>query len=125
MKGLISMTTRRALLWAAVAFTVALGTAQAQKNKNEDTNTRTVQGVVTDGSDSVLTGAVVQLKDTKTLQVRSFITQDNGAYHFSGLSTNVDYELKAEHNGASSNTKTLSVFDTRKLSTLNLKVDKK
>jgi hypothetical protein len=72
-----------------------------------------------------VSGAVVQLKDTKTLQVRSFITQQDGAYHFAGLSTNVDYELKAEHEGASSGTKTLSVFDGRKNASINLKLDKK
>ena len=29
--------------------------------------------------------AVVQLKNTKTLQIRSFITQGDGNYHFTGL----------------------------------------
>ena len=81
-----------------------------------------MQGVVLDGSDNPVTGAVVQLKDTKTLQIRSFITQDKGEYHFAGLSTNVDYELKADRAGSSSGTKTLSVFDNRKLATLNLKL---
>ena len=52
--------------------------------------------------DNAVVGAVVQLKDTKTLQIRSFITQDKGEYHFAGLSTNIDYELKADHDGASS-----------------------
>lgn len=109
---------------AAVLSLVLMGTAGAQ-SKREDTNTRSVNGVVTDTSDAPVTGAVVQLKDTKTLQVRSFITQEGGTYHFSGLSTNVDYELKAEHQGASSSTKTLSVFDSRRQATINLKLDKK
>jgi Carboxypeptidase regulatory-like domain len=116
------MTTKRILASAVVVLTFALGTAVAQKAKREDTNTRTVQGVVLDGSDNPITGAVVQLKDTKTLQIRSFITQDKGEYHFAGLSTNVDYELKADHGGSSSGSKTLSVFDNRKLATLNLKL---
>ena len=46
--------------------------------------------------------AVVQLKNTKTLQIRSFITQDDGSYHFAGLGTDVEYQLKAEHEGATS-----------------------
>jgi hypothetical protein len=119
------MISRRMLaLGAAVSCLALVGTASAQ-SKREDTNTRTVQGVVSDAADTPVTGAVVQLKDTKTLQVRSFITQDGGSYHFSGLSTNVDYELKAEHQGASSGTKTLSVFDSRKQAIINLKLDKK
>jgi hypothetical protein len=119
------MISRRMLALGAVLLAGALvGTATAQ-GKREDSNTRTVNGVVTDSADAPVTGAVVQLKDTKTLQVRSFITQDGGSYHFAGLSTNVDYELKAEHQGASSSTKTLSVFDSRRQAIINLKLDRK
>jgi hypothetical protein len=118
------MKTKRVLASAAVLFALVLGVASAQ-NKAEDTNTRMVQGLVVSAADAPVSGAVVQLKDTKTLQVRSFITQQDGAYHFAGLSTNVDYELKAEHQGASSGTKTLSVFDGRKNASINLKLDKK
>lgn len=116
------MTTKRLIALAAVWLALAAGSAFAQKSKREDTNTRTVQGVVQDAGENAVTGAVVQLKDTKTLQVRSFITQGDGAYHFAGLSTNVDYEIKADHNGASSGTKTLSVFDSRKQANINLKL---
>lgn len=98
--------------------------AFAQHGRNEDTQTRSVQGVVHDASDNAVAGAVVQLKDTKTLQVRSFITKEDGSYHFAGLSTNVDYELKADYQGASSGNKTLSVFDSRKAATINLKLGK-
>jgi len=64
------------------------------------------------------------LKNTKTLQIRSFITKDHGAYYFHGLSTDIDYELKAEYQGASSPTKTLSSFDSRKQAVINLKLNK-
>ena len=96
--------------------------AQNKKNLNEDTNTRSVQGVVTDASGKPVSGAVVQLKDTKTLQIRSFITQDDGSYHFAGLNTNTEYELKADHDGATSGSKALSVFDSRKTAIINLKL---
>jgi hypothetical protein len=118
------MISRRLLTLAAVSL-FAIGLSGADKKDKQDANTRSVQGVVLDTAENVVQGAIVQLKDTKTLQVRSFITQDKGEYHFSGLSTNIDYELKAEHNGASSATKTLSVFDSRKLANMNLKLDKK
>ena len=117
------MTIRRAFALVAIVCTLALGMALAQKkDKREDTNTRTVQGVVLDNGDNAVVGAVVQLKDTKTLQIRSFITQDKGEYHFAGLSTNIDYELKADHDGTTSGSKNLSVFDNRKLVTMNLKL---
>ena len=96
-----------------------------KKDKKEDSTTRSVQGAVTDGADSLINGAVVQLKDTKTLQVRSFITKDDGTFHFNGLNPNVDYELKAEFQGSSSSSKSLSSFDSRKQAIINLKVDAK
>jgi hypothetical protein len=125
------MTSRRIFATLAVVLSLTLcASAYAQvfggdKKKREDTNTRTVKGVVTDSTDNPVNGAVVQMKDTKTLQVRSFITQNSGQYHFAGLSTNVDYELKADFQGGSSGTKTLSTFDNRHEAVINLKVDKK
>jgi len=88
-------------------------------------NTRSVQGAVTNPDDSTAVGAVVQLKNIKTLQIRSFITKDDGAYHFFELSPDVDYELKADFQGASSGPKTLSSFDSRKKVVINLKLSKK
>jgi Carboxypeptidase regulatory-like domain len=113
---------RFAVVMAVLA--IACGPALARSKKHEDTNTRSVQGLVTDAANNPVFEAIVQLKDTKTLTVRSYITQKDGMYHFSGLSPDVDYELKAEHNGSSSSSKTLSVFDDRKLVTLNLKLKK-
>ena len=94
----------------------------AQASRNEDTTSRSVEGTVSDSGGAALTGAVILLKDTKTLQVRSFITQADGQYHFYGLNSNNDYQLRAEHNGASSPTKTLSVFDSRKKAVIDLKI---
>jgi len=96
----------------------------AQKKKGTET-TRSVQGTVTAADDSPVNGAVVQLKNTKTLQIRSFITKDDGTYHFYDLSPDIDYELRADCQGASSSTKTLSSFDSRKQTTLNLKLNPK
>ena len=115
----------RKLACAAVcALLLAASMASADKKK-EDANVRTVQGTVTDAAGEAVNGAVVQLKNTKTLQIRSFITKDNGAYYFHGLSTDVDYELRADYQDASSGAKTLSTFDSRKLAIMNLKLDKK
>ena len=115
----------RKLFCAAVCLLLlSSSTALAQKKK-ADANIRTVQGAVTNATGEAVNGAVVQLKNTKTLQIRSFITRDNGAYYFHGLSTDVDYELRADYQGASSGAKTLSTFDSRKVAVMNLKLDKK
>ena len=96
-----------------------------QKSKSEDDKLRIVQGAVIDAQDRAIAGAVVQLKNSKTLQVRSFITQEGGSYQFHGLDPNVDYTLKAEHQGASSAVRTLSAFDSRKKPVLDLKIEGK
>ena len=105
---------------------IAMPVVIAQKKKTDDqTNTRSLEGVVTSAEDKLLSGAVVQLKNTKTLQIRSFVTQEDGHYYFHGLNTDIDYEVKADFQGASSATHTLSSFDSRKAAVLNLKMKKK
>jgi hypothetical protein len=91
----------------------------------KDSTTRSVEGAVSNPDESVASGAVVQLKNMKTLQIRSFITKEDGTYHFFELSPDVDYELKADFQGASSGSKTLSSFDSRKKAVINLKLNKK
>ena len=97
----------------------------ADKKKGDDQGLRSVQGTLSDAAGNAVDGAVVQLKNTKTLQIRSFITKDHGSYYFHGLSPDVDYELRAEYQGASSPTKTLSAFDSRKQAVINLTLSKK
>ena len=107
---------------AACLFVILF--ASALIAQNEDTGTRSVQGVVTDASGKPVAGAVVQLKDTKSLQIRSYVTEADGSYHFAGLSTNVEYELEAKKDGVTSGKKTLTVFNTKKAATVNLKLKK-
>lgn len=114
----------RLFVAAACVLLASVGAAWAAK-KDENANIRTVQGVVSNAHGEAVNGAVVQLKNTKTLQIRSFITRDAGNYYFHGLSTDVDYELRADSDGASSGAKTLSSFDSRKQAVVNLKLEPK
>lgn len=116
----------RRLAGLAVAALLLSGSSiLSGKKKNPEDSLRTVQGTVTDAADNPVDGAIVQLKDTKTLQIRSFVTQQHGAYYFHGLNPNVDYEVRADYQGASSPTKTISSFDSRKEVAINLKLAKK
>ncbi len=115
----------RVVLIGAMALLVCTAGAFAASKKGEDQNVRSVQGTVTDASENAIDGAVVQLKNTKNLQIRSFIAKEHGAYYFHGLSPDVDYELKADYQGQTSPTKTLSAFDSRKQAVINLKLNKK
>lgn len=111
----------------AALLLCAVVPAQQKKPKKGEAQSRSVQGVVSEGDDKPVAGAVVQLKNTKSLQIRSFITKENGAYYFRELSPDIDYELSAtdKATGAASSTKTLSSFDSRTNAILNLKLNPK
>jgi hypothetical protein len=119
------MFPRRALSFLCVFFALSLALAAFQGRKREDPNIRMVQGTVTDSQGRPVDGAIVQLKNTKNLQVRSFITKDQGSYYFHNLDTNTDYELKAEYQDQVSPVKTLSSFDSRPKPVINLKLEPK
>lgn len=120
MRRAVSAILASALLIASAAV------LSAQKGRDkEDPNMRTVEGFVLTTGDVPVEGAVVQLKDLKTLAVRSFFTQKGGDYHFSGLRKDTDYELKATYQDRSSDTKRLTIFDTRNTARINLRLEEK
>ena len=71
---------------------------------------RRIQGTVRDKSGEPLRRVVVQLKNPKTLVIRSYLTGRSGRYHFDDLSTLQDYELKAQYQGRWTATKYLSRY---------------
>ena len=83
---------------------------------------RTVSGKVLGQSDEGKAGAVVYLKDVKTLTIRSAISTQDGSYRFGQLSDGTDYELWAELDGKKSPTRSVSSFDQKKQNTINLKL---
>jgi len=84
---------------------------------------RAVRGTVTDKDGHVLAGAVVQLRNSATLQIRSYITQSDGEYHFELLSTDVTYKVQATYKGTHSRSKAVSRFSSRTLVTIDLVID--
>jgi hypothetical protein len=101
---------------------IALATLAFGQGKKKEPAERSVSGVVTNEGGEPVPGAIVQLKNMKTLQVRSFITKEKGEYYFNGLATDIDYEFRAEWNGKSSNTRTLSSFDSHPSLVINLQL---
>lgn len=120
------MKTRSALglLLLSLVLASVVARAAAQDSKHES-QLRSVRGLVLDKADSPISAVVVFLKNNRTNAVRSYISDDAGNFRFSGLDPNADYELHAEKDGAKSQTRTISSFDTRKDIVLNLKLDKK
>lgn len=113
------------MAFRALCIAVLLaGIGLAEQRKNEDATTRNLEGLVSDAMGHPAAKAVVQLENTKTLQIRSYITPEDGRYHFAGLSTDVEYQVKAQRNNVATSWKTLSVFNSKKTAVINLKLKK-
>ena len=108
--------------------TLSIAAAAQDKDKEaakHEASLKTVRGLVTDKAETPIAAGVVFLKNTRSNAIRSYISDDAGNYRFSGLDPNVDYEIHAEKDGAKSQTRTISSFDSKKEIVLNLKIDKK
>ena len=110
------MTSRRIALLAliAVAGLAVADSARGQLfgGKKKEDPTRTVKGIVTDENEDALR-AVVQLKNTRTLDVKSYHTDAQGRFFFAGLDPNIDYEVKAFTEGYRPKVRKVSSFDDR------------
>lgn len=92
------------------AAQVTPGTAVTSKKVPQP---RTVEGIVRSKSGSPIQNAVVYLKDTHSLTVKSFLSTADGSFHFRQLSLNADYDLWAELNGKRSKTRSISQFNSK------------
>jgi hypothetical protein len=119
------MTFRTRIFFVAMlTFAISASAQEDKKSKKEEATLRALKGTVVDKDDQPVVGAVVQLKDVRTLQMRSYISKENGEYHFSSLKIDDDYEVEARNNSMTSGPKKISIFDNRKIVTQNLKTDK-
>jgi len=109
----------------AVLLALLLIPAVSAYPQRRETDVRNVHGTVVDKDENPVDTAIVYLKNTHTQDVRTFISQGDGVFRFSGLDPHVDYEIHAEHDGMISSTHVISNFDSRKEVSLVLKVDRK
>lgn len=121
--GLLLLAASFAFSRTAVNTSTDAAGATAEPAGDPQAQSRSLNGYVFDKSENPLPNAIVHLKNTKTLAVKTFIAGQDGAYRFHALSPNVDYEVHAELNGKTSDTKTLSSFDSRADARINLRID--
>ena len=117
------MKTRRKFIFL-ILLAFAAGAVLAQK-KGREPELRTVHGAVVDKQETPIESAVVYLKNAHTQDVKTYISDNQGEYRFSGLDPNIDYEIHAEREGLISATHSISSFDTRKDVSMTLKLDRK
>jgi hypothetical protein len=115
------------LLIAMLSIATVTTTAQDKDKEaaKHEASLKSVRGLVTDKAESPIAAGVVFLKNMRSNAIRSYISDDAGNYRFSGLDPNVDYEIHAEKDGAKSQTRTISSFDSKREIVLNLKIEKK
>jgi hypothetical protein len=74
---------------------------------------RTIEGLVCSKEGAPIQGAVVYLQDSKSLTVKSYLSDVQGRFHFRQLSMSADFDLWAELNGKRSKTKSVSQFNSK------------
>jgi hypothetical protein len=114
-------------LLACIISTVAItllhtGTAAAQ---GLAATSRVIQGKVFAPTGEAKAGAVVYLKDEKSLEIKTYISGADGAYRFGQLGSQDDYQLWAEADGHKSKTKNISSFDSKKRFDISLHLEAK
>jgi hypothetical protein len=116
----ISVRWWRALAGCVVALT--LMAAAGGRGQAQDFGLKNLQGKVLDASDSGISGAIIYLKNSRTNDVKTFLSEKDGSYRFAGLQADTDYTVWAAYHGQKSGTKTVSSFDSRKQVYLDLKI---
>jgi Carboxypeptidase regulatory-like domain len=119
------MNLRRTLVLVTVAVLAATVLLAQEKPKGKENELRTVRGTVVDKEEAPVETAVVYLKNLRTQDIITHLSDHDGTFRFSGLDLNVDYEIHAEREGWTSGTRSISNFDTRKEFVLTLKLDHK
>jgi hypothetical protein len=114
---------RRLALVALVALAATALFAQG-KPKGRESELRTVRGTVVDKEEAPADSAVVYLKNLRTQDIITHISDSEGQFRFSGLDLNVDYEIHAEREGLTSPSRAISNFDNRKEFVVTLKLDR-
>jgi hypothetical protein len=123
MRRLTAMAAVLLACGASFAVTTARATELIQRGGQGEA--RTLVGHVVDDREQPLAKAIVYVKNTKNLAIKTYISEPDGTFRFSGLAPNIDYEVYAEHQGARSDTKTLSGFDSRRQVNMTLKIKRK
>src|SRR5579863_1182987 len=115
------MKTARILLAGLLALTLLAALPSYAKDK-DTTPGRLLTGKVLDRQDNPVPNAVVYVTDTRTRAVKTYSVGADGIYRFPSLAANVDYEIYAQAEGKTSDTKKMSQFDDRKQVKIDLRI---
>jgi Carboxypeptidase regulatory-like domain len=109
---------RRSIRISSLAVVLLLAGAALAQNRAA----KSLEGKVFGNGEAPLSGAIVYLQDSKTSNIRSFISTADGSYRFGQIVPDIDYQVWAQYKEAKSPTKTVSSFDSRKQVTIDLHI---
>lgn len=116
-----SKATRLAPSITCVLAVLVLSGASVRAQKDRDrSQLRTVQGTVLDKNQNPIVNGIVYLRNKKTDNIRTHISDSQGHYQFTGLDPNVDFEIHAEYKRRKSSSHTISSYDDRRTFDVNL-----
>jgi hypothetical protein len=120
----IARAVRTAAL-ALIAISLPAISAWQASAQSASAAQKVIQGKVFGADGNTLTGAVVYLKDLKSLEIKTYISSQDGVYRFGQLNMQDDYELWAESGGHKTKVKNISSFDSKKLFQISLHLEDK
>jgi len=107
---------------AGIAVVALFVVAVARPQQLPQLTVRNLTGTVTDDSHEPIRGAVVELRDDKTNEVITYITDATGHYNFKRLDGGDDYEVWVLFRGHRSPTHNISKFDSHLQKVIDFKV---
>jgi hypothetical protein len=112
--GAVALVWPLKALWSASPASPQVRFPRPPDGRVDPRAPKTLTGQVVDRDGKGLAQAVVYLKNQRTLEVRTHISDAEGKYRFNGLNPETDFAVHAEHRGASSPTRSVSSFDDKK-----------
>ncbi len=103
-----SFIVTAAIFCLSVAFSAPTLSAQIMDREHR---LRNLSGTVTSPSHEPLRGAVVELQEGEGAEVKSYITAEDGRYHFNRLNSEADYRVWVVFRNRHSKNHEISKFD--------------
>ncbi len=105
-----------------VAAGMMLRSLPARAQVLSQPSVRSLSGIVTDASHEPIRGAVVELRNQRSGQMVSYLTDAQGHYSFKRLDGNADYDVRVVFRGQHSATRNISRFDDHMSKEINFTI---
>jgi hypothetical protein len=111
------ITSSVALVFVVLVLSGVPLHAQSDRDRSQ---LRAVHGTVMDKDQNPIADGIVYLRNKKTDNIRTQISDSQGHFQFSGLESDADFEIHAEFKRHKSSKHNISSFDSRNDIEINL-----